>query len=67
MMTYLLTMAALGGGAAVIGAILYRGHRTLGAAVGFAIGIMISPLLFDMMARGGAHSGELAPVVHDQG
>jgi hypothetical protein len=62
---YLITMALLGTVAAVLGAALYRGHRPLGAAIGFAIGIMISPLISDMILPTGVGSEEVALPGHD--
>jgi hypothetical protein len=63
---YLVTMALLGAVAAVLGAVLYRGHRPLGAAIGFAVGIMISPLISDMILPTGASSEEVSLPGHDQ-
>jgi hypothetical protein len=42
---YLIAMVLLGSCAALVGALLYRRHRPLGAAIGFAVGIMISPVI----------------------
>ena len=63
---HLITMALLGALAALVGGVLYRGHRPLGAAIGFAIGIMISPLITDVILSTGVSSESLARSVPDQ-
>ena len=62
---YLITMVLLGTVAAVLGAVLYRGHRSLGAAIGFAVGIMISPLISDTILPTGVSSEEVSLPGHD--
>ena len=64
---YLIAMVLLGGCAALVGALMYRGHRPLGAAIGFAIGIMISPMISDLIIPSGISSGDPAPTVRDRG
>lgn len=62
---YLIAMVLLGTVAAVLGAVLYRGHRSLGAAIGFAVGIMVSPLISDMILPTGVSSEEVSLPAHD--
>ena len=59
---YLVTMALLGSGAALVGALMYRGHRGLGAA----IGVMTAPLISDLIVPADVSSENTVPAARDQ-
>jgi hypothetical protein len=63
---YLIAMVLLGSCAALVGALLYRGHRPLGAAIGFAVGIMISPVISDLIVPSSVSSGDPTPAARDR-
>ena len=63
---YLVTMALLGSGAALVGALMYRGHRGLGAVIGFAIGVMTAPLISDLIVPADVSSENTVPAARDQ-
>ena len=64
---YLIAMILLGSCAALVGALLYRRHRSLGVAIGFAVGIMISPVISDLVVPGNVSSGDPTPSAQDRG